>query len=183
MPVLSPLPHICDNAISVPTAALILDGKQKSAPSVDSQKQMLEEKRDAGVSDEIWQHLQQDKAAALAHEQKLLGLRNAHKKQKRVVQGLRDQKVEAPINPDDHSKRLHGCNRLRQETERREQEAALARLEREAAAMEENRHQEERKQQKLREMGVCTVGYRWIKSSNGYRCAWGSHWISDADLA
>ena len=82
MPILSPLPHICDNAISVPTAALELDEKKQSAPSVDSQKQMLEEKRDAGVSDEIWQHLQQDKAAALAHEQKLLELRNAHYKKK-----------------------------------------------------------------------------------------------------
>ena len=183
MPGVSPPPHVYDNVASASTAAFKLDEKQQSPPNVDSQKYTLGEKRDADVSDEIWHQLQQDKAAALAQEQKLLELRNAHAKQKRVVQGLRDHKVEAPINPDDHAKRLHEHARLRQETERREQEAILARLEREAVAREENRRQEEKKQQKLREMGVCPVGYRWIKSSNGYRCAGGSHWVSDADLA
>lgn len=37
-------------------------------------------------------------------------------------------------------------------------------------------------QQKLREMGVCSAGYNWIKENGGWRCAGGSHWVSDHEL-
>lgn len=44
---------------------------------------------------------------------------------------------------------------------------------------EERRRKEEEAQQKLMSMGVCPVGYQWIKQSSGYRCAGGSHYMSD----
>ena len=47
---------------------------------------------------------------------------------------------------------------------------------------ERRRKEEARVQHKLREMGVCVAGFRWIKQSSGYRCAGGSHFISNAAL-
>ena len=44
------------------------------------------------------------------------------------------------------------------------------------------KRREAQAQQKLRSMGVCPVGYRWIKQASGYRCAGGSHYVSDAEL-
>jgi AAA+ superfamily predicted ATPase len=49
---------------------------------------------------------------------------------------------------------------------------------------EERRRQEERElQKKLQTMGLCPAGYRWIKQAGGYRCAGGSHFVSDGPLA
>eukprot|EP01102_Stenamoeba_stenopodia_P015290 TRINITY_DN5195_c0_g1_i1.p1 TRINITY_DN5195_c0_g1~~TRINITY_DN5195_c0_g1_i1.p1 ORF type:complete len:387 (-),score=91.78 TRINITY_DN5195_c0_g1_i1:151-1311(-) len=47
---------------------------------------------------------------------------------------------------------------------------------------EEERKQKAAIQQKLRSMGVCPVGYRWIPVPGGYRCAGGSHFVTSAQL-
>ncbi|KAF9264149.1 P-loop containing nucleoside triphosphate hydrolase protein [Marasmius fiardii PR-910] len=54
----------------------------------------------------------------------------------------------------------------------------------EATRKEQERQQQEeaRVQQQLQQMGVCEAGYEWIKESGGYRCAGGSHFISDSQL-
>ncbi|ROV96595.1 hypothetical protein VPNG_09032 [Cytospora leucostoma] len=49
-------------------------------------------------------------------------------------------------------------------------------------AEEERRRKEEEARKKLHTMGVCPVGYSWIKQSGGYRCAGGSHFMSDDAL-
>jgi replication-associated recombination protein RarA len=72
--------------------------------------------------------------------------------------------------------------RIRQELERRKREEELARLERERKKAEEERRKEAEAQRKLRYMGLCVAGYRWIKQPAGYRCAGGSHFVSDAQL-
>jgi len=41
---------------------------------------------------------------------------------------------------------------------------------------------EQKRQAQLQRMGVCVAGYEWIKQSGGYRCAGGSHFVSDAQL-
>ncbi|EXK43736.1 hypothetical protein FOXG_04472 [Fusarium oxysporum f. sp. lycopersici 4287] len=47
-------------------------------------------------------------------------------------------------------------------------------------AEEEKRKKIEARKAKLMKMGVCPVGYEWIKqSAGGFRCAGGSHWMSD----
>lgn len=45
---------------------------------------------------------------------------------------------------------------------------------------EERRRKEEEARKKLVAMGVCPVGYPWIKQEGGYRCGGGSHYMSDA---
>lgn len=48
---------------------------------------------------------------------------------------------------------------------------------------EDRRRQEELKMQKrLETMGLCPMGYRWIKQAGGYRCEGGSHWVGDGEI-
>lgn len=44
---------------------------------------------------------------------------------------------------------------------------------------EERREREQANREKLMKMGACPMGYRWIKQQGGYRCAGGSHWMSN----
>ena len=75
------------------------------------------------------------------------------------------------------------------EQQRLLQLAAAAEHEAKARELEKRRQQEleekrveAKAQQKLRQMGVCPVGYRWIKQVGGYRCAGGLHFVSAAQL-
>jgi len=65
----------------------------------------------------------------------------------------------------------------------REEQARIAQLQ-EAKRQEEarKRKEEARVQAKIREMGVCPVGFRWIKQAHGYRCAGGSHFLPNEVL-
>lgn len=49
-------------------------------------------------------------------------------------------------------------------------------------AEEARRKKEAETRKKLQMMGACPVGYPWIKQSGGYRCAGGSHFMSDGAL-
>jgi hypothetical protein len=49
--------------------------------------------------------------------------------------------------------------------------------------MEEEKNAEElKKQEKLKHMGLCVMGFVWLKQPGGYRCAGGSHYISDVEI-
>ena len=48
---------------------------------------------------------------------------------------------------------------------------------------ERRRREEEERKKKLQAMGICPMGYAWIKQAKGFRCAGGSHYMSDAALA
>lgn len=45
---------------------------------------------------------------------------------------------------------------------------------------EERRRKAEEARKKLEMMGVCPVGFPWIRQEGGYRCGGGSHYMSDA---
>lgn len=47
---------------------------------------------------------------------------------------------------------------------------------------EERRRKEQEARKKLETMGVCPVGYPWIKQEGGYRCAGGSHYMAEAAI-
>lgn len=120
--------------------------------------------QDAGVSDEIWQRLQQDKAAAQAQEQEFLQLLE----QEAQLQAALDQAN------NEENKRLHETSRLQRQAHEALQQKCLA---------EEVRcRQEAQAQKKLQEMGVCCAGFRWVKQLGWYRCAGGAHWVGDEVL-
>ncbi|KAF5345199.1 hypothetical protein D9758_009720 [Tetrapyrgos nigripes] len=71
---------------------------------------------------------------------------------------------------------------IREEEARRARERREAELKARCEAEEKARKKEAQAQQKLRSMGICVAGFQWIKSHDGYRCAGGSHFVSDAQL-
>ncbi|TID20283.1 P-loop containing nucleoside triphosphate hydrolase protein [Venturia nashicola] len=151
--------------------------------------------RDDGVSDAIWAQLEVDKQAAKQREEEYQQLIKASASAKDNLKALQqgEEIAEATFQQilkqdDDHSKiqeakRLREEARLQHEQERRTQEELLNEFERQRKAMEEERKKEAKAQQKLRTMGVCPMGFRWIKQANGYRCAGGSHFVTDAQLS
>ncbi|KAJ9156715.1 Stage V sporulation protein K [Pleurostoma richardsiae] len=70
-----------------------------------------------------------------------------------------------------------------QEASRRAREEDRAKIVEKLLQEEARRKREAEIRQKLKMMGACPVGFSWIKESGGgYRCAGGSHYISDAAL-
>ena len=64
----------------------------------------------------------------------------------------------------------------------RAHEEMLAKIEEERKKREAEKRKEQAAQQKLRNLGVCVAGFRWIKQAGGYRCAGGAHFVTDAQL-
>jgi hypothetical protein len=158
-----------------------------------------EEQRDLGVSDKTWEQLQADKAAselaekhaqnAIAElEQQVVTAVNEQEESTREVSAVEEAEKPGPsfaVGDDDEEneqKRRHEEARLRALNARlavreAEEKLRIARVEE-----ERKRKEEVKAQTKLRQMGVCPVGFRWIKQSTGYRCAGGSHFVSNAEL-
>ncbi|KAL4812011.1 P-loop containing nucleoside triphosphate hydrolase protein [Aspergillus spinulosporus] len=133
--------------------------------------------RDEGVPDDVWHQLQQDKKAAEAAEKQYQKLLHEECAAEKAVAELPDPPVEAS-KPDDEAKKQRERRRL-EELKRR---AELERLRKIREAEEQARRKEQQIQQKLRHMGRCIAGFQWIKQATGYRCAGGSHFVSNAAL-
>jgi hypothetical protein len=110
--------------------------------------------RDAGVSDAIWNQLQLDAAAA--------------EEEKRESRRLAEKAEELRLW-------LKKCADAKLQLE-------LEEIERKKRELEEKLRREAMEQAKLAQMGVCPMGYNWIRQSGGYRCAGGSHWVSDGEM-
>lgn len=110
--------------------------------------------RDAGVSDEIWNQLQKDAQKA--------------EEEKRELQRLADEEEQL-------RQWLKKCADAKRQRE-------LEEIERKRLELEEQLRRRAKEQAKLAEMGVCPMGYHWIRQSGGYRCAGGSHWVSDGQM-
>ena len=156
-----------------------------------------EASRDDGVSDETWNQLQKNK-------------QSQQRKHKQLVDAVlaEDQKRQKANQEEEHLRRLQEEEMQREELaarlrslekqeearkarERAHQEHLKAlkakqqaeeRLRRVKEALERQQKKEKRVQEKLRHMGVCPVGYQWIKEASGYRCAGGSHFVSNMRL-
>lgn len=140
--------------------------------------------RDAGVTDDVWTQLQIDRQAAEESERQYEQLvQQEHALHKLLEQSKAQETTSAKDEPvDSEEKRRHEQERIRRELERRAQENELERLRKEREAAEKRRREEQQAQKKLREMGVCCAGFRWIKQAHGYRCAGGSHYVSNEQL-
>lgn len=159
-------------------------------PLFEDEKPDTDDGRDAGVSDAIWTQLQRDKKAAEEKAQRyademrkkqeeMQALQEAERKAREEALRLVQAKNEAEWK---EQLRLREEARLRElkakaERERIEQERERRRLEEELRRKEEAQAQE-----KLRNLGVCVMGFQWIKQAGGYRCAGGTHYVSDSQL-
>ncbi|GLA87164.1 hypothetical protein AtubIFM56815_011439 [Aspergillus tubingensis] len=117
--------------------------------------------RDPGVSNEVWDQLQADRKqhdAQIKHDAEIINEEKALRK------------------------KLENNSEIPDDAERRQYEELVRRLVRQMVEIEERKKKEEEAQRKLREMGVCPMGYRWIPQATGYRCAGGSHFVSSAQL-
>ena len=148
--------------------------------------------RDAGVTDAVWNQLQADRLAMEQHQKRI---QEDEKKRERELKALEALEAErkrlqeelAAKKAKDEAE-MRALMRKREEARIAAQNARIARERAEAEA--ERRRQEERRkaqeeakaQEKLRHMGVCCAGFRWIKQSDGYRCAGGSHFVSNLQL-
>ena len=140
--------------------------------------------RDPGVSDADWQALNLAKRRVQEEEKR----RKADLARQQLAQEAAERKAKAAMEELKRRERENAAHdelmRLREKARLEEAAALLARAKQEAArrAEEERQREEARVQKRIRDMGVCPVGYRWIKQSSGYRCAGGSHWLSNEQL-
>lgn len=72
-------------------------------------------------------------------------------------------------------------HRLKEEA-RRATDAARDKIVKRLVEEERKRKLEEDRKKKLMTLGKCPVGFAWIKQSGGYRCAGGSHCLSDREI-
>ncbi|TKA53493.1 hypothetical protein B0A55_13502 [Friedmanniomyces simplex] len=93
-----------------------------------------------------------------------------------------DDGSENTDDKGDEERRRRERERVAREVLRRKREEMLAQLRREKAEKERERQKELQSQRKLRQMGVCPLGFHWIKQPSGHRCAGGSHIVSDSEL-
>jgi len=171
-----------------PKADVASSAKPDTTIEPDTQQQAAMDERDPGVTDEVWNQLAKDKAAAEAEGKEYLHVVEEEEQNNKILR-LKEKEdraareaEEARQNADEDLRRGHEQARLQHEMGRRRQEALARELETKREVLSQLRCKEQANQQKLREIGVCVAGFRWIKQSGGYRCAGGSHWVSDAHL-
>ena len=179
-----PIAHDSANMSTTKESAKHVEIERSSPQNIDS--------RDPNVSDQIWTQLQADKAAA---ERASVSSNQAIQKQQEdllLARALEAEKIKAhrelvQQNAKNDAemnelKRVREVARLQKQNARIAHEKAMAELQR-LRTIEENRKKEEKRvQSKLREMGVCSAGYRWIQQVGGYRCAGGFHFVTDKQL-
>ena len=148
--------------------------------------------RDDGVSDETWAQLQADIIAADAEpkvsEQALWDKHDAvsttwedEHQADLALKRLEDSKAK---DEEADARRLEQkLKEARVERERAKKEQEKAKAEFEKMRMQRIQQKREKAvQEKLRNLGVCRQGYQWIKQAQGYRCAGGSHFMSNGQL-
>ncbi|KAI1436113.1 P-loop containing nucleoside triphosphate hydrolase protein [Xylaria sp. CBS 124048] len=151
------------------------DEKSKKAPPGEDTKPPETKRgpcRDAGVSDEVWEQLQRDTKAAEQRQRELAASRQKAAELKRKLQA---EEEELKRQRDDAARRevLRKLEIIRKEHER---------AERERCEREERMRKEMEAKAKLKSMGLCCMGYEWIPQEGGYRCAGGSHYITNGKL-
>ncbi|KAK2855600.1 hypothetical protein FQN49_005033 [Arthroderma sp. PD_2] len=143
--------------------------------------------RDPGVPEETWTQLQADRRAAEDREKQLQGLLKEEQETQKLLDEQRDadnkaKEMEDEQNKDSESQKLIEEDRLRRQIALAKYERKIRQIVREKMKEEEVKKKEQEAQKKLREMGVCPAGFQWIKQAGGYRCAGGTHFVTDAQL-
>jgi hypothetical protein len=137
-----------------------------------------QEGRDPGVSDAIWEQLQQDKKAAeeaRSRSDEAMGTLEDEERAAAEQGKAIEQTLQNPPSGDDDE--LEELKRRREAARLQELRARAAR---EAEA--KKRAEEARIQAKLQRIGRCVAGFEWIKQETGYRCSAGGHFVTNAAL-
>ena len=173
-----------------PPASASDESNRASTPELES-----EACRDRGVSDEVWNQLQLDKAAEIAKKkhgieeerrlrQELTLATSEQQRAELTARALENEKRRASGDPA----RLAELEKQISEAKKRE---AVVKAAREKAVVELKRKQEEEAKRlkeleearkKLAQMGLCPAGFQWIPQASGWRCAGGSHYRSNEGL-
>jgi hypothetical protein len=129
-------------------------------------------RRDAGVSDEVWEQLQRDRETAERHHRELSFLRQ---KAAELEREARAQEEELKRQRDDAARReaLRTLELIR---------VARDLVERERRKEEERLKRDLEAKAKLKRLGICPAGFEWIPQEGGYRCAGGTHYVTSAEL-
>ncbi|RAL15897.1 P-loop containing nucleoside triphosphate hydrolase protein [Aspergillus homomorphus CBS 101889] len=154
-----------------------------------SDQQGLGSGREAGVTDEDWIQLEKDKVAAKQDEKDYLRMTEEMEKQTKELLSLKEKETQAARAVEEarqqQNERLRvrfEQERVRCKMERRRQEAIARELEIKRQTLAEARRKDQATQAKLRSMGVCVQGYRWIKRPGGYKCEGGGHFVPNSQL-
>lgn len=170
----------------------------KKAPPKPKQQKKQEpnvpetEQRDPGVTDAIWKQLQLDKEriaeARKRAAEEIQKTQNQYRETEARIQKLtaemsRLAKIQAKnkAEDDDRKRRLEEA-RIKELEARAEKDRIAAEMKKKMDEEARERKREAAAQAKLRQMGVCVAGFQWIKQAQGYRCAGGSHYISNEQL-
>lgn len=161
-------------------------------PKTPEPQENPDEGRDAGVSDVVWQQLQKDKKETELQieraAQKFKEQQEAHRLAKEAAEKAKEETARLQEIQAKNEAEARELLRLREEARIREMKAKAERervrmeLERRKKEQQDRMKKEEIAQRKLRDLGVCRVGFRWIKQGGGYRCAGGAHWVDDSQL-
>ncbi|KAH0562483.1 hypothetical protein GP486_002829 [Trichoglossum hirsutum] len=137
--------------------------------------------RDTGVSDAVWNQLQQDKLAAKVREEEY---QNLIAQERALEKELSQPEPEFPPKDDEdaNNRAALEAERIRNELARRQLEEEMEKIERERREMDQKRKKEAEAQKKLRKMGVCCMGFSWVKQQGGWRCRGGTHWVNEGEL-
>jgi hypothetical protein len=174
----------------IATAAPIVN-EAEAQPAEPASNSSSPEARDDGVSDTIWNQLEHDKAAQEELQTRLKSselLAEQERECATVAEETSAKELDALAKQaaleqeSNELKRRHEEMRLKRLAllQAREEAENRARKIREEA--ERKRKEEARVQTKLRHMGVCVAGFRWIKQDDGYRCAGGAHFVGNDAL-
>ena len=151
--------------------------------------------RDPGVPEDVWKQLQADKAAA---ERASMSLNQAIKSQEQdfnakcledILAADRSREAQRLETAGKKHAEMAAIQKQRVEARLREHNARVARekaraeLERLRRVEETRQREDARVQTRLQEIGNCVAGFRWIRHAGGYRCAGGSHYVTNAELA
>ncbi|KAF8633815.1 hypothetical protein AX15_001228 [Amanita polypyramis BW_CC] len=151
--------------------------------------------RDPGVSDNVWRQLQDSKRRqeeiernARAAEAELKRKIEEEKRKEEELAARRRELEERERQARDEAERqrlqrVHEQERLKELAAKWERERIERELKEKKRQEEQRRQREAQIQQKLRSMGVCVRGFQWLPYPGGYRCAGGTHFVTNAHVS
>jgi hypothetical protein len=177
---------------AIPVSPSPASSSRSMAPALSLKIRRSTPARDPGVSDEVWMELKAARRQAEEEDrqkrEELSVLSRGLQKAGQEVEAHRKRAEELArqgAQDEAQRKQLEGQRRQAEVIERRlwSERERIADLDRRARIVEyERMRKEEAIQEKLRQSGICTQGFQWIRTGSGYRCAGGSHFVSSQQL-